>query len=153
MNTTIPRPTPETDAFILANAGFGPTDHQWREHARKMEREQDEALAKLSTVYRWIEKNHSDGFIDSQTHVQNLDRIADAWYEKLEAMRDELQKVCQQRDAWAMRCDKLGVEAMREAIKEAYQVLQAVPVEYDSRFFRAGKWTENALAKLQPFIK
>ena len=85
--------------------------------------------------------------------ARKLERERDETAKQLEAMRDELQKVCQQRDAWAMRCDKLGVAAMREAIKEAYQVLQAVPVEYDSRFFRASKWTENALAKLQPFIK
>ena len=48
MNTTTPRPTPETNAFILANAGFGPTDHQWREHSRDLERERDRLAEELS---------------------------------------------------------------------------------------------------------
>lgn len=61
-----------------------------REWALRAERERDEALAKLSTVYRWIERNHPDGFIDSQSHLQNLDRVADAWHDKLEAMREAI---------------------------------------------------------------
>ena len=37
------RPTPETDALILSKAGFGPTDWEWRVHARRLENERDEA--------------------------------------------------------------------------------------------------------------
>lgn len=66
-----------------------------------------------------------------------------------EAMRDELQKVCQQRDAWSMRCDKLGITAMREAIKEAHEAL-----EIASRSIHGATYykTQAVLAKLQPFI-
>lgn len=35
-------PTPETDNFILINAGSGPTDYQWRLHSRSLEIERDE---------------------------------------------------------------------------------------------------------------
>lgn len=43
MNTTTPPPTPETDAIILPRNGFGLTQYEWREHARRLERERDEA--------------------------------------------------------------------------------------------------------------
>jgi len=43
-------PTPETDAFILSNEGFGPTDHQWRWHARRLERERDRLAEELTAV-------------------------------------------------------------------------------------------------------
>lgn len=36
------RPTPETDALILSKTGFGATDHEWRQHSRRLERERDE---------------------------------------------------------------------------------------------------------------
>lgn len=83
--STTQRPTPETDAAIRKT---WPADAAAL--AIKLERERDEALAKLSTVYRWIERNHPDGFIDSQSHLQNLDRVADAWHDKLEAMREAI---------------------------------------------------------------
>jgi len=35
----------------------------------------EQAEKKLSSVYKWIERNHPDGFIDSETYVQNLDRV------------------------------------------------------------------------------
>ena len=136
MNT--PRPTPETDAEVkdfdapwlyYVNADF----------ARKLERERDEALAKLSTVYRWIERNHSDGFIDSQSHLQNLDRVADAWHDKLEDMQRELGKTRDQ------------LNAMREAIKEVS--LQLTFAEKVSGASVLHIYVYDALAKLQPFIK
>lgn len=71
------------------------------EAVSSIERERDQAFAKLSKVYRWIEKNSGDGFIDSQTHVQNLQRISDYWHDRL--------------------------EGMREAIKEAHEALMLAP--------------------------
>lgn len=122
MNT--PRPTPETDAIISLRIGFGPTHYEWREHARRLERERDEAR------------------------------------DQLKVMRDELQKVCQQRDAWAMRCDKLGITAMEEAIKEAHEALDnCVEFINDAHIIEAQwhwmpvKQSKAALTKLQPFIK
>lgn len=41
------RPTPETDALILSKAGFGPTDWEWRQHSRRLERERDEAREEI----------------------------------------------------------------------------------------------------------
>lgn len=141
MNTTPPRPTPETDAEVkdfdapwlyYVNADF----------ARKLERERDEALAKLSTVYRWIERNHSDGFIDSQSHLQNLDRVADAWHDKLEDMQRELGKTRDQ------------LKAMREAIKEAHEALDWATSNMNPPFEWEPFTRANAtLTKLQPFIK
>lgn len=82
--------------------------------------------------------------------------------EQLEAMRDELEKVCQQRDAWAMRCDKLGITAMREAIKEAIDSLHkcsrviGAPKTYDwadeDVCDAAYNSAQTALAKLQHFL-
>jgi hypothetical protein len=43
----------------------------------------------LSTIHRWIERNHPDGVIDSLTYSQNLERVADRWYERLERVERE----------------------------------------------------------------
>ena len=100
--------TPETDAFI-ASQNHSPTTHQLKNFARILERERDEArevasgLAvqeerveeaqkELSSIHRWIERNHPDGFIDSLSYSQNLERVADHWYDrfdKVESERDE----------------------------------------------------------------
>jgi hypothetical protein len=173
--------TPESNALNLAQSAF-----------EAVCKERDEALAKLSTVRRWVEKNLSGGFVDSLTHLQNLESVADDWYgrlvetirerdearDQLKAMRDELEKVCQQRDAWATRCDKVGVTAMQEAIKVAYGAMQTSAFVMQNIFpapahlgpcgpesccdascmeavALAGMLERNnaALAKLQPFIK
>jgi hypothetical protein len=55
-------------------------------------RERDEAREELSSIHRWIERNHADGFIDSLTYLQNLERVTDCWYDridKIERERDE----------------------------------------------------------------
>lgn len=76
--------------------------------------------------------------------------------------RDQAQKdLDEERHAWEEEREEwqadyaavsLENKAMREAIMEAHQAIKAVPIEYDSRFFRAGKWSEEALAKLKPFL-
>ena len=61
--------------------------------ARKLERERDEAQTTLTNIHRWIQRNHTDGFIDSLTYVKNLERIADRWYDRydiIECDRDGL---------------------------------------------------------------
>lgn len=45
-----------------------------------------------------------------------------------------------------------AIKAMREAIKDAYEVLKSVPAKYDPRFFRVGRWADTALTKLQSFL-
>jgi hypothetical protein len=44
------RPTPETDALLLSKEGFGPTDYEWRQHDRRLERERDAARELLSAA-------------------------------------------------------------------------------------------------------
>ncbi len=93
MTTMNERPTPETDAL----AG------EWIacecvpvSHSRKLERERDEAQTKLTYVHRWIERNHPDGFIDSQSHLQNLERVTDHIHDKLDELERERDEAEQQ---------------------------------------------------------
>ena len=51
--------------------------------------ERNEAQAKLTNIYRWIERNHPDGFIDSLSYSQNLERVTDSWYDRLERVERE----------------------------------------------------------------
>lgn len=129
--------TPETDEATRTTDWFSGEPMVPQEFARKLEHERNAAREALS------------GRTVSCSHCNETAK-------QLDAMRDELQKVGQQRDAWAMRCDKLGVEAMREAIKEAYEAL----IEAADYFRIDGRsvalnlpLTPAAIAKLQPFIK
>jgi hypothetical protein len=81
------RPTPETDAAWAAWPYAGPGVHA--NFARKLERERNEARAELSNVYRWIERNHPDGFIDSQSHFQNLERVTEHIHDKMDKLERE----------------------------------------------------------------
>lgn len=83
------------------------------------------AQAKLSSVYQWIERHSQDGFINGLTHDQNLDRIADAWADK--------------------------EETMREAIKAAHGALEYVMDELCTA--RSSEKAIDAIAKLEPYIK
>jgi hypothetical protein len=49
----------------------------------------EEAQKELSSIHRWIERNHPDGFIDSMTHHQNLERVGDRWYDQLDRVKRE----------------------------------------------------------------
>ena len=55
--------------------------------------ERDEAQKEFSSIHRWIERNHADGFIDSLTYLKNLERVMDCWYDRLDKMELE-------RDEW-----------------------------------------------------
>ena len=69
--------------------------------ARKLERERDAAQEKLSTVYQWIERHHQDGFTDSMTYWQNLEKIGDKYSDKI----DDAER---QRDAARKDAEKLA---------------------------------------------
>lgn len=60
-----------------------------REAHNQTKRERDEAQATLTTIHRWIERNHPDGFIDSMTFHQNLERVGDRWYDRLDIVERE----------------------------------------------------------------
>jgi vacuolar-type H+-ATPase subunit I/STV1 len=55
--------------------------------------ERDEAQKQLSSIHRWIERNHSDGFIDSLTYLQNLERVTDSWHDRLDKMERDKNEV------------------------------------------------------------
>ena len=94
------QPTPETDAEVTTFTSISKLKRRFEcstgkvsaEFARRLERERDEAREALSSIHRWIERNHADGFIDSLTYLQNLERVTDCWYDridKIERERDE----------------------------------------------------------------
>jgi len=53
---------------------------------------------KLSEIFRWIEAHNQDGFIDCCSHVQNLDRIFDPLYDKLDWIERENARLKKQID-------------------------------------------------------
>lgn len=145
MQTMNERPTPETQKAtfeILSSLQSGTEKVVYAETCAKLERERDEALAKLSKVYEWIKRNHPDGFIDSKTHLQNLEKVKDLWHERIDAAEQTAEKA-----------DELRVLAigMREAIKEAHEMIAEHVEVLDWPALNARKLI-TALAKLQPFL-
>lgn len=133
MSTEI-RPTPETDAADTIPYMDGDELTWWvkKDFARKLERERDSAKLLNRSLLDQLEAK--DAELDANGLVlQKLQDERDAYIDKFEQAEKQL-------------------EAMRDAIKEAYDAIKAVPLEYDARFFRAGKWSEAALAKLKPLL-
>jgi chaperonin cofactor prefoldin len=120
-----PSKTPETDACAksIDQSNF---EDSWKDDfeefawvpadfARQLERERNEArevasgLAmqeervneaqkELSSIHRWIERNHPDGFIDSLTYFQNLERVTDNWYDRLDRLEIDANRFERERD-------------------------------------------------------
>jgi len=111
---------PETDHLEdeLGNAAKFSHPVLWR-HARDFERDRDEAITRrmetimqcelyeqerdearkeLSSIHRWIERNHADGFIDSLTYLQNLERVTDNWYDRIDAIEKDSKRFVRERD-------------------------------------------------------
>ena len=63
-------PTPETDVFILAHSGFGPTDYEWRLHARRLERERDATRQAMAEA-----ASHLSGFLGFHADGLSLDQV------------------------------------------------------------------------------
>jgi len=95
--------TPETDA-----QGFGDGRHPYvaTDFARKLERERDEAQKELSSIHQWIDRNHPDGFIDSQTYFQNLERVVDNWYDRLDRLEVDAKRFVRERDEAREQVDR-----------------------------------------------
>jgi hypothetical protein len=141
------RPTPETDA-----QGWGDGRHPWvaRDFARKLERERDEAREvasglsiqeervneaqkELSSIHRWIDKNHADGFIDSLTYLQNLERVADNWYDRIDAIETDARRFVRERDEarkHLKEIEEYGTEEINDAV-DLRQKLAFALVERD----------------------
>jgi len=52
----------------------------------------------LSSIHQWIERNHPDGFIDSLTCLQNLDRVTDNWYDRYDRLEVDACRFVRERD-------------------------------------------------------
>lgn len=50
---------------------------------------------KLSRVFHWIERNHTDGFVDSMPHDKQLDRIRDRDQDRISDLERDLAAVKQ----------------------------------------------------------
>jgi hypothetical protein len=88
--------TPETDArTYIPSIGASTVPSEF---ARKLERERDEAQKELSSIHRWIDRNHADGFIDSLTYFQNLERVADNWYDRIDSIENHSKRFVRERD-------------------------------------------------------
>jgi hypothetical protein len=92
------RPTPETDAVAAHEGNWDTKALRMTVHACKLERERDEAQKELSSIHRWIDKNHADGFIDSLTYLQNLERVVDNWYDRIDAIEADARRFVRERD-------------------------------------------------------
>lgn len=150
------RPTPETDAAIHKSKKQPYRDFRARElhdFARKLERERDEARTQADNLVQELEKSKAYANRCKQGCISlsfAIDRIDYACGEPNEM---ECSDYCiHQNEKHVVKRVNEKLSAMREALKEAHQAIKAVPIEYDPRFFRAGKWSEEALAKLDPFL-
>jgi hypothetical protein len=64
----------------------------------RLEQERNEAQKELSSIHRWIDKNHADGFIDSLTYLQNLERVTDSWYDRIDGIEADARRFVRERD-------------------------------------------------------
>jgi len=142
------RPTPETDALHLKQ---GLTHANYREFARKLERERDEAREELENILNVIPADAPC------LHAETGETVADY----ILGMQKEVGRV----HALYFN-DKQQLEAMREAIKEARDLLLSLEHEGNekgTRCISCGSHCSephkescnmlSALAKLQPFLK
>ena len=142
------RPTPETDALHLKQ---GLTHANYREFARKLERERDEAREELENILNVIPADAPC------LHAETGETVADY----ILGMQKEVGRV----HALYFN-DKQQLEAMREAINEARDLLLSLEHEGNekgTRCISCGSHCSephkescnmlSALIKLQPFIK
>jgi len=71
---------------------------EWAAMCGRYKQERDETQKKLSSIHQWIERNHPDGFIDSLTYLQNLDRVTDNWYDRIDAIEIDARRFVRERD-------------------------------------------------------
>jgi hypothetical protein len=84
-------------------------------------RQLDEAQNQLSQIYRWIERNQVDGFIDSLTYLQNLDRVTDDWYDRLDRLEVDACRFERERDKATAKLSQ--VSSLTESIVEKANAL------------------------------
>ena len=153
------RPTPETDALHLKQ---GLTHANYREFARKLERERDEAREKFENTLNVIIAS-TQGF--RLTRRKQSPRQTPTTGEMVADYILGMQKFVGRVHALYFN-DKQQLEAMREAIKEARDLLLSLEHEGNekgTRCISCGSHCSephkescnmlSALAKLQPFLK
>jgi hypothetical protein len=109
-----------TQANEMAEQAFRERDesHKIAERAIAIQEERvNEAQKELSSIHRWIDKNHADGFIDSLTYLQNLERVVDNWYDRIDAIEADARRFVRERDEIQNKYDTLAVENMLEVNK------------------------------------
>jgi septation ring formation regulator EzrA len=90
---------------------------------KETKRQLDEAQNQLSQVYRWIERNQADGFIDSLTYLQNLDRVTDDWYDRLDRLEVDACRFVRERDKATTKLAQIS--SLTESIVEKANALLA----------------------------
>lgn len=135
--------TPRTDNIARGNHVV-PTE--W---AEQLERELDEAMDTLTTIHRWVDKNHPGGFVDCHSFSQNLVRVADRWYERLDKMERERDEARNEIVGWKNKWDcavEMGAQAQadhdkaREEIKELREIIEIhrqIAINYQARAVKA----------------
>lgn len=100
---------------------------------RLLEERIEEAQKELSSIHRWIDKNHADGFIDSLTYLQNLERVTDSWYDRIDGIEADARKFVRERDEALeslKHITEYGTEEINAAV-ELRQKLASALVERD----------------------
>jgi chromosome segregation ATPase len=78
------------------------------EELARLEQERNEAQKELSSIHRWIDKNHADGFIDSLTYLQNLERVTDSWYDRIDGIEADARRFVRERNEARAVADELA---------------------------------------------
>lgn len=128
--------------------------------AATLRKERDEAQATLTDIHRWIERNHPDGFIDSMTFHQNLERVGDRWYDRLDIVERERDEAREEAGHWKTEyeivVDRLrgrkhprdnGIIADDEIIPKLERERDEARGAYDFMSARAFEWEKKWLAK------
>jgi chromosome segregation ATPase len=98
---------------------------------RLLEERIEEAQKELSSIHQWIDRNHADGFIDSLTYFQNLERVTDNWYDRLDRLEVDAKRFVRERDearhklelCMAANSDVARIAKERDEAREKYDTL------------------------------
>jgi hypothetical protein len=86
----------------------------------------EEAQKELSSIHRWIERNHPDGFIDSMTFHQNLERVGDRWYDRLDIVERERDEAQRELEMWKFERDEALEHAARYRLEANKLIMMGV---------------------------
>jgi septation ring formation regulator EzrA len=90
---------------------------------KETKRQLDEAQKEFSSIHRWIDRNQADGFIDSLTYLQNLERVTDDWYDRLDRLEVDACRFVRERDEATTKLAQIS--SLTESIVEKANALLA----------------------------